>query len=53
MKKDISCGCKCKFNSAIHNSNQEWNNKTFPCECKNYCKCRKILAHVFFIKISI
>ena len=33
--------CKCKFNSPIYNSNQKWNNKTCPCECKNYRTCKK------------
>ena len=40
MTKYISFDCKCKFNSAICNSNQEWNNKTCQCECKNYSKCK-------------
>ena len=26
MTKHISFGCKCKFNRAICNSNQKWNN---------------------------
>ena len=41
MTKQISCDCKCKFNSTTYNSNQNWNNKTFQCECKNYRKCAK------------
>ena len=41
MTGHISCDCKCKFNSAICNSNQKWNNKTCQYECKNYCKCKK------------
>ena len=41
MTKQISCDCKCKFNSTTCNSNQKWNNKTFQCECKNYHKCKK------------
>ena len=36
MTKHVSCDCKCKFNSAACNSNQKWNNKTGPCECKSY-----------------
>ena len=40
-KKRILCDCKCKFNSTTCNSDQEWNNKTFQCECKNYQKCKK------------
>ena len=35
MAEHISCDCKCKFNSAICNSNQKWNNKTCQYECKN------------------
>ena len=27
MREHISCNCKCKFNSAICNSNEKWNNK--------------------------
>ena len=34
VKKYISYDSKCKFNSAICNSNQKWNNKTCECECK-------------------
>ena len=41
VKKHISCVCKCKFNSKTCNSNQKLNNKTWQCECKNYCKCKK------------
>ena len=36
MTEHISCGCKCKFNSATSNSKQKWNNKTCQCACKNY-----------------
>ena len=39
--KHISCDCKCKFNSTTCNSNQEWNNKTRQCQCKNYWRCEK------------
>ena len=28
MTKNISCDCKCTFNSTTCNSNQKWNNKT-------------------------
>ena len=38
MTERISCDCKCEFNSTTFNSNQKWNNKTCPCECKNYRK---------------
>ena len=41
MREDISCYCKCKFNSTICNSKQKWNNKTCQRECKNYHKCKK------------
>ena len=34
MVKHISCDCKCKFNGASCNSNQQWNNETCQCECK-------------------
>ena len=52
LTKQISCDCKCKFNSTTCNSNQKWNNETYQCECKNYHKCKKdyscrILALVF------
>ena len=42
-KEHISCDCKYKFNSTPSNLNQKWNNKTCECECKNYCKCKKVL----------
>ena len=41
MPKHISCDCECKFNSTTCNLNQKRNNETFPCECKNYRKCKK------------
>ena len=41
MTEHISCDCKCKFNSATCNSNQQWNNKTCQCKCKNYRKCKE------------
>ena len=41
MTKHISCGSKCKFNSATCHSNNIWNNKTCQCEYKNYCTCKK------------
>ena len=41
MTQHISCDCKWKFNSAICNSNQKWNNKECQCECKNYRTCKK------------
>ena len=39
--KHISCDYKLKFNSTAGNLNQKWNNKTWQCECKNYCTCKK------------
>ena len=44
MTKHISCDCKCKFNSATCNSNQKLNTQTFPCEYKNYRKCKKVIV---------
>ena len=41
MTEHISCDCKCKFNSTICNSKQEWNNTTCQCECKNYRTCKE------------
>ena len=41
MTEHISCNCKCKFNSTTYDSKQKWNDKTCPCECKNYHKCEK------------
>ena len=41
MTEHISCDYKCKFYSTKCCSNQNWNNKTCQCECKNFCKCKK------------
>ena len=41
MTKQISCNCKCKFNTRTCNSNQKRNNRLCKCECKNSRKCRK------------
>ena len=41
MTEQISCDCKCKFNSTVCNLNQRWNSKTCQCECKNYHTCKK------------
>ena len=49
MAEHISCDCKCKFNSTRCNSNQKWDNKTCQCECKNYHKCKKIIARILCI----
>ena len=46
MAKQISCDCKCKFNSKTCNSNQKWNNETCHCECKNYCTCKKDYSRI-------
>ena len=40
MKLNISCNCKCKFNSATCNSNQKQNIETCQWECKNYRTCK-------------
>ena len=45
MIKHILCNCKCEFNSTDCNSNQEWNNKTCQCECKNDHKCKKYYSY--------
>ena len=34
LTKDISCKCKCKFDSRDCNLNQWWNNNKCWCECK-------------------
>ena len=39
--KQMSCDCKCKFNSTTCDSNKKWNNKTCQCECKNCDKRKK------------
>ena len=44
MMEHTSCDCKCKFNGTTCNLKQKWNNKTCQCECKNYCKCKKIIV---------
>ena len=41
MREYISWDCKCKFSSTVCNSNQKWNNKSYQCECKSYCICKK------------
>ena len=41
MTNHISCDCKWKFHSATCNSNQEWNNETCQCACKNSRICKK------------
>ena len=44
MVKDISCDCKCNFNSTTCNSKQKWNNESFQSECKKYVKKRLDLS---------
>ena len=41
ITEHIPCDCKCKFSSAVCNSNQKWNNRICQCECKNCCKYKK------------
>ena len=36
VREQISCDCKCKFNSKTCNSKQKWNNKTCKCEWTKY-----------------
>ena len=36
LTKDISCKCKCKFDSRKCNSDQKWNNDKCRCECKRH-----------------
>ena len=59
ITKYFSCICKCKFDTAICNSNQKWSNKTCQCEFKNdlwnritciceYDKCLKSNADTYY-----
>ena len=52
MEERISCDCKCKFNSAVCNSNKKWNNKHVSVNVKIIVRVKKIivgiLACVFF-----
>ena len=52
MEERISCDCKCKFNSAVCNSNKKWNNKHISVNVKIIVRVKKIivgiLACVFF-----
>ena len=41
LVKHIQCDCKCKFNSAICNSNQKWDNNKCQCKCKKYRTCKR------------
>ena len=38
LTKDISRGCKCKFDGKKYNSNQKWNNDKCQYECNNLKK---------------
>ena len=42
LVKHISRNWKLKFNSTVFSSDQQWNNDTCQCECKNYCTCKKV-----------
>ena len=41
LAKHISCGCKCKFDGRMCNSNQKWNIDKCWWECKKHCICEK------------
>ena len=41
LVKQISCDCKCNFNSTTCDSNQKWNNNKCLCKCKKYPPCKK------------
>ena len=41
LVKHISCGYKCKFDSATYNSNQKCDNDKCQYECRKYCMCKK------------
>ena len=40
INKDISCDCKCRFNSSVCNAEQKWNRDKCRCEC-GMGKCKK------------
>ena len=42
LTKDISCGCKCKFDSRKYNSDQCWNNDKRRCECEKSMYVKKV-----------
>ena len=46
IKKHILCDCKCKFNNTTCNSNQNWDNKTCQCECKNIVHAKKVIVWI-------
>ena len=46
IKKHILCDCKCKFNNTTCNSNQNWDNKTCQCECKNIVHAKKVIVGI-------
>ena len=35
LQNHISCECKCKCDGRTGNSNQEWNNDKYWCQCKS------------------
>ena len=57
LVKHISCDCKWKFDSTTGNSNQQRNNETCQCKCKNYHKSKKnivgVHANVFVKMVNI
>ena len=46
IKKHILCDCKCKFNNTTCNSNQNCDNKTCQCECKNIVHAKKVIVGI-------
>ena len=46
LPKDISCECKCKFDTRKCNSNQNWNNDKCPCRCEKHHICEKDYIHI-------
>ena len=40
LAKQISCDCKCRFDSKTINSNLKWNSDKFYCECEKPLKQR-------------
>ena len=44
LTKHISCECKCRFDGKKCNSDQQWNNDKFLCECKKRHVCEKDYA---------
>ena len=42
LTKDISCECKCRFDSRKCNSNQWWNNDKCRGECRKRSVCKRL-----------